>query len=392
MKNLLGLVVLVLCLLASGSAFAAKAVVKRPVKAAVKKIDPIVLISKEAQARISLEAEFLQYKKDASKQIASLKKRASNLENDNDDIKVSSTLFFRWQKSGNNPNNFDVDRAYLNFQKDLNENAYAKLTLDAARLSSTTNPGNQNLYDFLKYAYVQVPLKTPKWLPLTASIKAGLQETVWTGWVDDIMGLRFVAKSLVDDEGLIPTADFGVGALGKITMPGLPKIEYYGNITNGDGYSQPASTSGKDIAIRLNSTVYEDKKNGKVMLGAYGNMTNVAASGTQTKTAGALFALKGKTGTAYVEYEYGTGNFGTSIGALFYIMPDIGLFVRKDYFNPARGTSAQQIDKVFYGATYDWTKDIRIALDAQDTRGGSAAATSSGATTNTVSLHLQVNI
>lgn len=390
MKKMLGFLVLIFCLLLSGSGFAVKRTVKRPVKVAVKKIDPLVLISQETQARLSLEAEFLQYKKDASKQVASLKKRATNLENDNDDIKVSSTLFFRWQKNGDNPNNFDVDRAYINFQKDLRSDAYAKLTLDAARLSSTTNPGNQNLYDFLKYAYVQVPLKTPKWL--TASIKAGLQENIWIGWNEDVMGIRFIAKSFVDDEGLMPSSDFGVGLLGKISIARLPKIEYYGNITNGDGYSQPASTSGKDIAIRLNSTVYEDKKSGKVMLGAYGNMTNVAASGTQTKQAGFLLGLKGKTGTAYVEYEYGTGNVGTSIGALFYIFPEISLFVRKDYFNPARGTSNQQIDKVFYGAIYDWTKDIKIALDAQDVKGGSAASISPGKTTNIISLHLQANI
>lgn len=323
----------------------------------------------------------------------------------NDEIKIGGQIFFRWQKytakGGTNVNNFDIDRAYINLTKKLDRDAAARLTLDVARLDTSkldTNKKGQNLYDFLKYAYVELPVNIPAQLqpiPFNSSAKLGLQQTVWIDWEDKIMNLRWIAKSLLDNEGIMPSADFGISAAGKISPPFMPEVEYQTGLFNGSGYKSAETDGRKNFSLRLNSTIYDRDKLGKVIVGVLGSYVGINFSGADsltTKQVSALAVYKHDLGTVYGEYLYGTGISGYSIGGIYQVLTGINVFARFDDYAPSRSIADDQIDRSFYGITCDWGRDIKFALDLQNTTGGSAASTSAGTATSILYLHALINI
>src|SRR3989339_794884 len=118
------------------------------------------------------------------------------------ELKVGATIYFRWQKylqnGGSAVNNFDLDRAYIDFRKEMDKGATGRLTLDISRIPGASK---QNLFDYIKYAYVEMPLGM-------TNLKLGLQQTVWIDWADKLLNLRWIAKSLIDNEGVMSSADF----------------------------------------------------------------------------------------------------------------------------------------------------------------------------------------
>ncbi|MFA6431385.1 MAG: hypothetical protein WCV91_03260 [Candidatus Margulisiibacteriota bacterium] len=355
-----------------------KAPIAKPVvnKPQVKAIKPEIS-SKEQEDTIG------DLKEDTNKAIADLKAQIDSVKADNSDVKVGSTIFFRWQKwlqngTASNVNNFDIDRAYLDFKKKLSGGASARVTLDVARI---TGAARQNLFDYLKYAYIEVPLNIPseiKLIPLTVTAKIGLQHTVWIDWADKIMDLRYIAKSLVDNEGVMSSSDFGVGALGTVSIAGLPDIEYQGTFLNGSGYATNETDSKKDLGLRINSTVADLGNYGKVIIGAFGNIKGATSSdfGGTTKQVGILTALKGDNGTAYAEYLRGTRITGYSIGGKYMFLPGVWAFARADNYDPSTLSSNNEISRNFYGLTYDWSKDVKVAADVQTSQTGSGVQTS----------------
>ena len=104
-------------------------------------------------------------------------------------------------------------------------------------------------------------------------------------------------------------------------------------------------------------------------------------------------ALKGDRGMVYFEYLTGS-NSGKKIGGysgqLVVNAAPIGVaalnaFYRQDYYQPNTASTSTDIKKSFYGLTYDWNKDIKLAADMQ------SAQTGSGATTTTMYLHTMVS-
>ena len=346
------------------------------VKAPVKAVKTPVLSE-------NLEDKLGDMKEDTNKAIADLKSQIDVVKADNNDVKVGSTIFFRWQKwlqngTTSNVNNFDIDRAYLDFRKKLSGGASARVTLDVARI---TGAGRQNLFDYLKYAYVEVPLGIPaniQLVPFTATAKLGLQHTIWIDWADKIMDLRYIAKSLVDNEGVMSSSDFGVGALGTISIAGLPDFEYQGTLMNGSGYATNETDSKKDLGLRINSTVADLGENGKVIVGAFGNIKGATSSafGGTTKQVGLLTALKGDKGVVYAEYLKGTAIGGYSVGGKYMFLPGVWAFLRADNYDPSTLASNNEISRSFYGLTYDWSKDVKVAADVQTMQTGSGPVTS----------------
>ncbi|MBI5701572.1 hypothetical protein HZC34_07030 [Candidatus Saganbacteria bacterium] len=209
-------------------------------------------IKKESvKVEVPEEDKLADLKDDMNTAIADLKGQIDKVKQDNSDMKVSSTLFFRFQKYLSNgasttPNNFDVERAYLDFKKKLDWGASARVTLDISRLDTAkvdTDKKSQHLFDYLKYAYVEMPINIPSYLqvvPVTLTAKLGLQHTVWIDWMDKVMELRYIAKTIVDNEGIMSSADFGIGATGKVAVLGVPEVEYHATLINGSGYKAAA--------------------------------------------------------------------------------------------------------------------------------------------------------
>ena len=383
-------------------AAAKKAPVKAPV---VVKPAPEVTASETVPAADETISDL---KDDMNKGFASLKNQIETVKADNSDAKVGGQFYFRWQKWAQNGtatqyNNFDVDRAYLDFKKKLDWGSNIRITLDVARLLTTTtvakgsagetvtaNSSTQQFFDYLKYAYFEMPLNVSalQVVPWDVTAKVGLQHTVWIDWADKILNLRYIAKSLLDNEGVMSSADFGIGAWGKVSLPGLPDIEYQSTVLNGTGYKAAESDSKKAFAMRVNTTAYDAGDNGKVIVGAMANVDGMNTSfdpSSSTKQGALELAYKHDLGAANLEYVTGSKSGakinGTSIGGIFNVgtafnfLPNLNVFGRVDNYDPNTNAANNEISRTFYGVTYDWGKDIKIALDQQTAQTGSGATT-----------------
>ncbi|MFA6170643.1 MAG: hypothetical protein WCW67_03160 [Candidatus Margulisiibacteriota bacterium] len=337
--------------------------------------------------------QLTELKEETNAALVSLKSELEKVKAENKDAKVGGVIFFHWQKytqnaGSSNYNQFDVSRAYLDFKKKLGDDAGVRVTLDVRRLdTSSTGPDpnkkTQNLFDYLKYAYLEKPVPVPaaiQLVPFTLTAKIGLQHTAWIDWADKLLNIRFIAKTLLDNEGVMSSSDFGLGALGKVSVSGFPEVEYHATLLNGAGYAKPESDARKDLGLRLNATVYNDDNLGGVIVGLFGNVaglkTDASMDSHTKKQAVALLGLKNNTYSAGIEYLYGTNISGYSVGGTFLVNPGWTLLARLDNYDPSRSAGNNEVSRSIYGLIYDWGKDVRIAADLQNSKTGTGLATS----------------
>lgn len=324
-------------------------------------------------------------REDMNKALSDLKGQLDTVKKDNSDAKVSGEIRFAWTKNVANTttkNNFDISRAYLTVKKNLAGGAMARITLDVSRISPTTN-SPQTLFDYIKYAYVDIPVNVPASLqviPFSMTAKLGLQHNMWIDWADKAWENAWIMKQFDDNESIMSSADFGIGATGKFTVPSLPEIEYHATLLNGSGYKAQDTDSAKDIGLRLNTTLYQDDAVGKVIAGGYVNSKAgiFNAGSTNTKQAGVLFAFENEQyGRVYAEYMKGTKINGYSIGGFVYPSKEIApiaLVARYDTYDPDNTVSSSN-DRVrsLIGAIYEYSKDVKLALDLQTYKSGNSA-------------------
>jgi hypothetical protein len=308
------------------------------------------------------------------------------------DVKVGGVIFFRWQKylqnGGSNVNNFDIDRAYINFNKNFDSGAAARLTLDVARITGTAK---QNDFSYLKYAYVDLPFSVSavQFIPFTMSARLGLQQTAWIDWDEKALNLRFIAKTLLDDQGIMSSADFGVGLMGKFVLGSLPSIDYQATILNGTGYATNETDAKKATALRLSAIAYDMGNSGKIIIGGLINVEGLDSTlslNSSNKQEALELAYKHDLGVANFEYLAGSKNnkkiAGYSLGgelktgALISWLPNTNLFARYDNYDPNTNNANDEIVKIFYGIIYDWDKDIKLSADMQNSQTGNGAVVS----------------
>jgi len=399
----------------------AKAAIAKRVRKAVtaKKAAPAVKVQQKAapaaSAPVSVietpavqEEDIASVKEEMNQAVTDLKNQLETVKQDNSDVKVSGELRFAWQKGMQNVNikdNFDVTRAYLTFKKKLSGDANVRITLDVSRLTAastggvTTTVSPQRLFDFLKYAYVELPLLQPsstQIIPISVTGKIGLQHNMWIDWVEHIWNNADVMKVFADNEGVMSSSDFGLGLTGKMTLPYLPNdVEYHTVMMNGTGYGAQETNSDKDWGLRLNTDVYTSDMLGTVTVGGYiyarNYLFNTNTSWAQTKkTAGALVALKNDDyGNVYAEYLKGNGQDGYSIGGYLTPMPSViklGVLARVDSYDPNNLLGNPVLtNRTLYGIFYNFNKETKVALDVQSSQVGSAA-------TQTIAyMHTDVN-
>lgn len=313
---------------------------------------------------------------------------------DKKEPKVSGVIYFSWDKpvehSSSGFNKFGIHRIYLNFKQKLDAGASMRVTLDAG--SST----------LLKYAYFELPLlnASPEF-PMDLMAKIGLQHTPWIDWVQGFWGNRYIAKVLLDNEGVASSADFGAGAHGAVTLGGMPALRYHGLVFNGTGYKGSETDAEKHAALRADIDLWENGKDGVLTLGTYGRFEDIlggSGSATKNKQAVVLVGYKSKQyGNVYGEYLYGSksgkGISGYSVGGFVYPfcnmeremepLKHVALIGRFDSYNPDRSKSNDQTERLIYGASYDWGKNVKIAADVQQ-------KTKSSVTSRDFSVHTQV--
>jgi hypothetical protein len=208
-----------------------------------------------------------------------------------------------------------------------------------------------------------------------------------------MMGLRYITKGIVDNEGLMPSADMGVSALGKAYLPYLRPIEYQATFMNGAGFKAAESDNKKNVAMRLNTVLWSGNEIGELLLGGYAQVSGISATKWEgeTKLAGAMLGLKNSWSTVYGEYLYGTNLSGFSVGAKYSFLPSYNVFARYDSYDAKRDVANNEIQRGFYGLTYDYSSDVKFALDLQSVYGQANATVSAGTTTSIIYLHCLMN-
>ena len=174
---------------------------------------------------------------------------------------------------GSSPNNFTVERAYLNFRMPAGENGAIRITTDV--FQNTNNATNGYYAGWavrIKYGYLQYTgLKNSFGAGSNLTGRIGVLHTVV---IDHQEGFwpRYLGQVAAERNGFFSSAD--AGAAGLLTL-GDKWGEIYGTITNGPGYTSFDRDRFKDFALRVSLTPFAD----------HGQPAPAAAPGAATPSA-----------------------------------------------------------------------------------------------------------
>ena len=174
---------------------------------------------------------------------------------------------------GSSPNQFTVDRAYLNFRMPAGDNGQIRITTDVFQNTSTaTNGYYQGWAVRVKYGYLQYTgLKNAFGAGSNLTGRIGILHTVA---IDHEEGFwpRYLGQVAIERNGFFSSAD--AGAAGLFTL-GNKWGEIYGTVTNGPGYTSYERDRFKDFALRVSLTPFAD----------HGQATQTPAPGAATPSA-----------------------------------------------------------------------------------------------------------
>jgi hypothetical protein len=153
---------------------------------------------------------------------------------------------------GKSPNQFGIDRVYLNLRMPAGDNGSIRVTTDVFQnTSAATNGYYQGWVIRIKYAYFQYTGMKDAFG--TGSSLAGRVGSLHTVVIDHQEGFwpRYLGQVGADRNGFFSSADVGVAGL--LTL-GNKMGELYGTITNGPSYTSYEKDRFKDFALRASFT------------------------------------------------------------------------------------------------------------------------------------------
>lgn len=153
---------------------------------------------------------------------------------------------------GKSPNQFGLDRAYLNFRMPAGENGQIRITPDVYQ---NTNNATNGFYAGwvlrIKYGYVQYTGARNSFGNNSSLLgRVGILQTVVIDQMESFWP-RYLGNSAVERAGYFSSADAGVSGL--MTL-GNRRGEIYATITNGPGYTTFDRDRFKDLAVRATFT------------------------------------------------------------------------------------------------------------------------------------------
>ena len=149
---------------------------------------------------------------------------------------------------GQKPNQFNLDRVYLNFRMPAGDNGSIRVTTDVFQNTSTAATNYYGGWAIrIKYAYFQYTGMKDAFG--TGSSLAGRVGSLHTVVIDHQEGFwpRSLQQVAIERNGFFSSAD--VGAAGLLTL-GNKNGEVYATVTNGPGYTSFEKDRFKDFAIR----------------------------------------------------------------------------------------------------------------------------------------------
>ena len=143
------------------------------------------------------------------------------------------------------PSSFNIARSYINVTGSLNHRIAFRITPDIVRETGTGTALNGSLTFRLKYAYGQFNLDD--WTTKGSWIRAGIQQTTYIDYNEQIYRYRWQGPIFADREGFLSSADAGVSA--HWNFPGN-RGDVHGGFYNGEGYNRAETNDQKGFQIR----------------------------------------------------------------------------------------------------------------------------------------------
>jgi hypothetical protein len=300
-------------------------------------------------------------------------------------VKVSGLLYahygFDLTEGQDDFNSFDLDRTYLRLDAKLTDQLSTRLTLDSNREDSQTValadgtevdvPGDSRLRVFVKHA----------WLSWKASdafeLKGGMVDTPFLPFTEAYQGLRWTARTFLDDNKLESTTDLGVMATGKVAEG---RFSYGVGVYNGEFFSKPEVGSGKSVQVRLTVDPLAGGER-KISL----PISGFVDENLHEDPVGPALTWAGDVGFAHpnllVQAQVaGRSQDGVSgLGQSFQLVPrvpDVGyLYTRLDHWDPD-GAAADDGDvKVIGGVGHDFFTKVSLGVQYEQTMYEAADAT-----------------
>ena len=181
----------------------------------------------------------------ASLFVTSLFLAASAIAADEPSVKVGAQIFADYTRS-ESTSAFNVSRAYINVNGSLNKFLSARVTPDVARESGEGTSLNGSLQFRLKFAYAQVHLD--QWLTKGSWVRGGLIPLLWVDYEEQYYHYRFQGPVMVDREGYVGTADYGVAM--RYAFPN-DRAEVVGGVFNGEGFGHAETNDQKAAMLRV---------------------------------------------------------------------------------------------------------------------------------------------
>jgi hypothetical protein len=155
---------------------------------------------------------------------------------------------------GKAPNQFNIDRVYLNFRMPAGDNGAIRVTTDVFQNTSTAATNYYNGWSIrIKYAYFQYTALRDQFgkgsnlvgrVGALHTVVIDHEEGFWPRYLGQVAAERAYAPS---SGGFFASAD--VGAAGLLTL-GNKMGELYATVTNGPGYTSYERDRFKDFAVR----------------------------------------------------------------------------------------------------------------------------------------------
>jgi len=160
-------------------------------------------------------------------------------------VKVGAQIFADYTRS-EDASAFNVTRAYININGTLNRFLTARVTPDIARETAEGSSLNGSLQFRLKFAYAQLNLD--QWLTKGSWARGGLIPLLWVEHEETFYRYRFQGPVMVDREGYIGTADYGVAA--RYALPN-DLGDVAGGVFNGEGFAHAEANDQKAAMLRV---------------------------------------------------------------------------------------------------------------------------------------------
>ncbi len=272
---------------------------------------------------------------------------------------------------GAHANNFDVDRAYLDFRGTMSHGISTRVTTDI-------DPGRPNTTQLLlrlKYAYVA-------WQPDGSALtwKVGEMQTPLIEWLETLWGFRMQGTVALERTRYLSSSDFGLSVSGSWRDDA---VNMTAGVFDGEGYNRTPGDQHKDVAGRVSVRLASSDAGGAtggLRLTGYGHLGASNGGGTRSRFAGILSwqAQRLTLGTELAVTRDSTAvdspdTHGRVVSAYgVYNLPSspLSLVARVDAWDPDTEVEPSFPDpvhstqrRVIAGVAYRLTPDVRLMLD-----------------------------